>query len=284
MRFVSKQQIHEYFDHVSGTLDDLTPHMLQARDPVRDGLAYDYAGLLAKGMRQLFAPMATRLPKAHAALMAIKPEMLVAERTHNAIGRDIWSHDAFVGSGDRFFRLGAYFRDDSIAAVGERSVYWFRYASLPPAIAEAYYADFTGMEVVHQLPGSPLFCRGLPAMITTWLRADEVAGTGKKNLQAIKAGFAAVADPDTPVRKHQLVWESFACVLDSRQRDADGSAGDLLFVQERSATRRLFHVHDANFAEIRHVDDPVRLYDDYMAWVFAGGARDFDFSSYSRPA
>ena len=82
-------------------------------------------------------------------------------------------------------------------------------------------------------------------------------------------------------RKDGLVWKSFACVLDSREQDADDNTGDLLFVQERSSSQRVFHVHDGNFGAIRQVVDPVKLFDEYVAWVFSGGSGRFDFRAYS---
>lgn len=236
------------------------------------------------GVRGLFAPLEVLQPKAHAALMALGPELLVCELTSiDPIGRETWTSDAFVGFGERYVRVGAYHRGNSIAAAGEQSLHWFRYASLPPAVAEAYYLHSTGLAVVHELPGNPYESRGLPAKIDVWLRPDEVGGGGKKQLEAIKAGLAAVADPAAPPRKDGLVWKSFGCVLDSREQNANGSSGDLLFVQERSESHRLFHVHDGNFAEVRQVVEPARLYDEYVAWVFAGGIGRFDFSVFSQP-
>jgi hypothetical protein len=285
MKFTTHQQIHDYFDRVSATVDGLSLHMRQARHPVKDAGSYDYAGLLEMGVRGLFAPLEALQPKAHAALMALTPELLVCELTSiDPIGRETWTNDAFVGSGERYVRVGAHHRGNSIAVAGERSVHWFRYASLPAAVAEAYYQHATGLAVVHELPGNPYESRGLPAKIDVWLRPDEVGGPGKKQLEAIKFGLTAVADPDAPPRKDGLVWKSFACVLDSREQDATGIGGDLLFVQERSESQRVFHVHDGNFAEVRQVADPARLYDEYVAWVFEGGVGRFDFSAYSRPA
>lgn len=285
MNFLTGQQLLDHFDRVAGTVDALSPHLRDALHPGGDGASYDYAGLLAMGVDELFAPMALHQPKAHAALMALGPELLVCERTStDPIGRQTWNADAFVGAAGRYVRVGAYFRGDSIAAQGERSTVWFRHASLPPAVADAYYRHMTGLEVVHALPGNPFESRGLPAKIDVWLRADQVGGRGRRQLEAIKAGLAAVADPATPPRADKLVWKSFACVLDTRAQDATHWVGDLLFVQERSPSRRVFHVHDADFGAIRVVDDPVRLFDDYVAWVFAGGGERFDFNPYSGSA
>lgn len=285
LKFISRQQVDAYFDRVATTLAELSPHMLEARHPDGSHESYDYAGLLAMGIEGLFAPMAAHQPRAHAALMARSPEILVAElTTTDPIGRKTWNDDAFVGSGEHYVRVAAAFRGESIAAAGERSVLWTRYASLPPAIAQAYYFHANGLELVHQLPGNPYQSRGLPARLDVWLRADQVGGSGRKQLNEIKQGFAAIADPDAPPRRDGLVWRSFACVLDSREQDDSGSAGDLLFVQEQSPSQRMFHVHDGNFAAIRQVDDPVGLYDEYVAWVFSGGAGTFDFCLYSRPA
>lgn len=285
MEFLTRQQILDHFDRVAGTVDALSPHLRDATSPLRDGDSYDYAGLLAMGVRELFAPLAVHQPKAHAALMAIGPEVLVCERiSTDAIGRQAWIPDAFVGAAGRYVRVGAYFRGDSIAVQGQRSTVWFRHASLPPAIADAYYLHATGMEVVHRLPGNPFESRGLPAKIDVWLRADQVGGHSRKQLEAIKRGLAAIADPATPPRADKLVWKSFACVLDTREQDATHWVGDLLFVQERSPSRRVLHVHDSDFGAIRVVDDPVRLLDEYVAWVFAGGVGRFDFCAHSRLA
>ena len=283
MKFVSKQYIESYFDRVAASLDALSPHMRQARHPTEDRDSYDYAHLLEMGVDELFAPMATRQPRAHAALMALVPELLVGELiSTNPIGQT-WTNDAFVGSGERYVRVCASFRGGSIAEDGEHSNLWFRYASLPPVVAESYYWHLTGLEVVHTLPRNPFQCRGLPAPLDVWLRADQVAGGDLKKPSTMKMSLNAIAHPGVPPRKDGLVWKSFACVLDSREQDADGMAGDLLFVQERSPSQQLFHVHDGDFSAVRVVDDPGQLYDDYVAWVFKGGCRPFDFSSYSRP-
>jgi hypothetical protein len=285
MKFVTKQQIQAYFDRVAASVDELSPHMRQARHPGGETDSYDYAGLLALGVPGLFEPLAEHQPRAHAALMALAPELLACELTStDPVGRQTWTNDAFVGAGDRYVRVGAHFRGDSIAASGERSPHWFRYASLPPTVAAAYYRHATGFEVLHELPGNPYECRVLPAKIDGWLRADQVGGGGKKQAEAIKAGLAAVADPAATPRKDGVVWKSFACVLDSREQGSADAAGDLLFVQERSPSQRLFHVHDGDFATIRVVDAPDRLYDEYVAWVFAGGDGRFDFGAHSRPA
>lgn len=283
MKFLSRQYIQSYFDRVAASVGELSPHMRQARHPFGDADSYDYAHLLEMGVGELFAPMATRQPKAHAALMALMPELLVGELiSNNPIGKT-WTDDAFVGSGERYVRVHASFRGGSIAEEGVRSNLWFRYASLPPVVAESYYWHLTGLEVVHELPSNPFQCRGLPAPLDVWLRADQVAGGNAKQLGTIKTSLNAIAHPGVPPRKDGLVWKSFACVLDSREQDAEGVAGDLLFVQERSPSQQLFHVHDGDFTGVRVVDDPGLLYDDYVAWVFMGGGRAFDFSSYSRP-
>lgn len=284
MKFVSRQQIQSYFDRVATSVDELSRHMRQAQHPFRDGDSYDYARLLEMGVDELFAPMATRQPKAHAALMALMPELLVCELTStNPVGQQTWTNDAFVGSGERYVRVGASLPGASIAEDGERSNLWFRYTSLPPIVAESYYWHSTGLEVVHTLPSDPFQSRGLPAKLDVWLRADQVAGGNSKRLSTIKVALSAVAHPDATPRKDGLVWKSFACVLDSREQDAVGPAGDLLFVQERSPTQQVFHVHDGDFTAVRVVDDPGRLYDDYLAWVFTGGHGSFDFVAYSQP-
>jgi len=285
MKFLTSKQIHAYFDRVAGTVEQLSPHMRLARHPTEDQNSYDYAALLAMGVETLFAPMLSRQPKAHAALMALNPTILVGELTSTCpIGRETWTDDAFIGSGDRYIRLGADFRGASIAEVGEKSVVWFRYESLPPLVAEAYYRHATGLEVVHELPSVPLESRVLPAMLYVWLRADQVGGTGRKQMQAIEGGLTAVADPLATPRKDGVTWKSFACVLDSRAQNERGSVGDLLFVQERSPSQRVFHVHDGNFNAIRMVGDPVALYDEYVAWVFSGGSGRFDFCRHSLDA
>lgn len=282
MKFLTRQQIQVYFDRVAATFDELSPHMRLARHPMRDADSYDYASLLAMGPGAMFAPMERLQSKAHAALIALDPELLVCELTTTGhSGSQVWTNDAFVGSGERYVRVGAVFSGESIASVGEKSTYWFRYASLPPAIAKAYYWHSMGMEVIHELPSNPHQSRGLPAKLDVWLRADQVGRWSKKQLDEIRVSLEAVADKDVAPRKDGLVWKSFACVLDSREQDADGNAGDLLFVQERSSLQRVFHVHDGSFGAIRHVVDPAKLFDEYVAWVFSGGCGRFDFCAYS---
>lgn len=282
MKFLTRHQIQAYFDRVAATFDELSPHMRLARHPTRDADSYDYAILLAMGPGAMFAPMERLQSKAHAALIALDPELLVCELTTTGhSGSQVWTNDAFVGSGERYVRVGAGFSGESIASVGEKSTYWFRYASLPPAIAKAYYWHSMGMEVIHELPSNPHQSRGLPAKLDVWLRADQVGRWSKKQLDEIKVSLEAVADKDVAPRKDGLVWKSFACVLDSREQDADGNAGDLLFVQERSSSQRVFHVHDGNFGAIRQVVDPVKLFDEFVAWVFSGGSGRFDFCAYS---
>lgn len=283
MKFTSRQDIARYYDRVTARAEDLAPHLRRARDPFEESDIEDVASLLAGGVETVFAPLAAHQRTAYSALQALGPELLVCERTtRNAVDRPLWLCDAFVGAGERYVRVGAYFRGDSIAEAGARSVYWFRYAALPPPIAEAYYSTIAGLEVMDRLPGDPLQSRVLPAMIHVWLRADQVGSAVPP--KTMKAGLSAVADPDAVPRPDGLVWKSFACVLDSREKEAQGTEGDLLFVQERSATQRVFHVHDGDFASIRLVQDPVRLYDQYVAWVFAGGVGRFDFCAHSRPA
>ena len=282
MKFLTRHQIQAYFDRVAATFDELSPHMRLARHPTRDADSYDYASLLAMGPGAMFAPMERLQSKAHAALIALDPELLVCELTTTGhSGSQVWTNDAFVGSGERYVRVGAGFSGESIASVGEKSAYWFRYASLPPAIAKAYYWHSMGMEVIHDLPSNPHQSRGLPAKLDVWLRADQVGRWSKKQLDEIKVFLGAVADKDVAPRKDGLVWKSFACVLDSREQDADDNTGDLLFVQERSSSQRVFHVHDGNFGAIRRVVDPVKLFDEYVAWVFSGGSGRFDFRAYS---
>ena len=282
MKFLTRQQIQLNFDRVATTLDELSPHMRLARHPTRDADSYDYATLLTMGPEAIIAPMERLQPKAHAALIALNPELLVCELTSTGQSRmQTWTNDAFLGSGERYFRISANFRDDSIASAGEKSVYWFRYMSLPPEISKAYYWHSKGMEVIHELPSNPHQSRGLPAKLDVWLHADQVGRWSKKQLDEIKVSLEAVADKDVAPRKDGLVWKSFACVLDSREQDADDNTGDLLFVQERSSSQRVFHVHDGNFGAIRQVVDPVKLFDEYVAWVFSGGSGRFDFRAYS---
>lgn len=282
MKFLTGQQIKLYFDRVATTFDELSPYMKSARNPTSDADSYDYAGLFAMGPKAIFAPMEKLQPKAHAAIMALDPELLVCELTTTGhSGSQIWINDAFVGSGECYVRVCANFSDDSIASAGEKSVYWFRYISLPPAIAKAYYWHSKGMEVIHELPSNPHQSRGLPAKLDVWLRADQVGRWSKKQLDEIRVSLEAVADKDVAPRKDGFVWKSFACVLDSREQDAEGNAGDLLFVQERSSSQRVFHVHDGDFGAIRHVVDPAKLFDEYVAWVFSGGCGRFDFCAYS---
>lgn len=284
MRFLSRKDIDAYFTGVASTVAGLPPYMRQARHAFEDRDSYDFAGLLEAGVDALLAPMAEGQPKACAAFRALEPSFLVCERRGvDAIGRDTWTTDAFIGSGDRWFRVGADFRGDSIAESGERSVVHFRYASLSPAIAKAYYWRHTGLEVVNELPSDPFRSHVLPAGITNWGRRGDAFVSGSKRLAQMKMALLSVADAATPPEKDGQTWKSFACVLDSREQGDDGSVGDLLFVQERSASHRIFHVQDRDFENIRRIADPVALFDEYVAWVVSGGEGRFDFTAWREP-
>lgn len=293
MKFLSESQIYSYFGHVAATEDQLSLYARSCWNPVAGRSTPDFAGLVTIGVDTLFSPMAQHQPKAHKALMERMPKLLIGETAFMGLDKvKLWVADAFVGSGERFVRVAPYWRGDAASSAGSR--FHYRYASLPPAVAEAYYGLTCGMEVLQQLPGNPMLSRVLPARIDVWgARGDSLCGPGRKAQAAMKAGLTAIADPAAPPRKDGLVWKSFACVLDTREqqpfnaegdreRDAIGTTGDLLFVQEHSLSRRIFHVHDGDFTAIRLVRDPVRLYDEYVAWVFNGGEGRFDFCAYSR--
>jgi hypothetical protein len=79
------------------------------------------------------------------------------------------------------------------------------------------------------------------------------------------------------------IVESFWVFLDTREQDDDGTKGDYLLVQEGSRSKRVFHVSDWDFGDVRTVDDPVRLVDEYVAHLFGDASNDFDFSAFSRP-
>lgn len=280
IRFLTFDEIQKEYSRLAMTLDELSEPLQLSINPLDSSrTTLDYASVLKNGWAWQFEYMALNQPCAYEVLKAYQPKLYVGERIWPDFidpKRLYWEAKCFLQLGERFIHIHPEFVG-RIEDRQESHVCYQRYLSLPEPIAKAYYERMDGMEVLNRLPGSPMDSRVLPAKMSGWLPPMDVCKKDKKSREAMTVFLNQVADPE--VNSDPL--ESFRVLLDSREQDNFGPNGDHLLVQEDSLSKRIYHLPNRDFNNLRLVTDPVKLMDEYVAYVFRGGEGVFDFKSYS---
>jgi len=281
MRFLTWDQIQAEYSVFAWTHDDLPEPVKRCEHPLEPDIGtYDYATCLREGWRWVFDGWRRLQPKAYAALEAADPAIVYAERTRpdpRAPGRMQWMSDGFVRLGERYMLLFPCLQDFSIDEVGEEHPAFERFSALPEMVAAAHYTRINGIGCAETLPKNPLSNRVLPAPLwTVWPLVVEVAEASGAPRKAVVSGLRQLSGSEWNRR-----WEErLVVMLDTRPPRDFGMKGDILFVDQESKSRRLYHVRDFDFSDTAVLAGPEDAIDAYVAHVISGAGEPFDFSPY----
>jgi hypothetical protein len=307
LRFLTWDQIRTEYSTFAWTYEELPEHAKRAVHPLEpDRKTYDFATCLREGWQWMFDGWRRWQPKAYAALETANPALIYAERfwpDRLDPKRLRWGCDGFVRFGERYLLFFPYFKDRSIEQAGADHPAIERFNALPEAIAQAYYARIGGVGFTDELPMNLMNNRVLPAWILTgWAdvtQAAEGAGVARKTVvsalrqlaggdwsgrlkeegKAIVSALRGLMDRDLSSR-----WEErFLVMLDTRAPGDFKPRGDIVFLDEESASRRLYHMHDFDASNIALLGQPGEAIDSYVAYVISGAEAPFDFSRYRTP-
>jgi hypothetical protein len=144
-------------------------------------------------------------------------------------------------------------------------------------IAAAYYTRINGVGFEESLPKNSTSNRVLPAPLwTVWPLVAEVAElSGAPRKDAVNALRQLTGG------QWNRRWEErFVVMLDTRPPGDFGIRGDIVFIDQESRSRRLYHVSDFDFSAMAMLAEPEEAIDSYVAHVISGAEGPFDFTSY----
>lgn len=155
-----------------------------------------------------------------------------------------------------------------------------RCESLPPAIRDAYYSRFDGLNIP-TTPSVGIYTRLLPFPVhRPWQSWDgyleEFRGYKKKYLPWLEERIPNVK-PDS---KYD-VYTKFMMFLDTRP-DLKGKEGDVFFVKNHIQDGVIYHIKDADIENMRILENPEEAIDRYCEHVLLEKEGRFDFLQYGK--
>lgn len=155
-----------------------------------------------------------------------------------------------------------------------------RCESLPPAIRDAYYNRFDGLNIP-STPSVGIYTRLLPFPVhRPWQSWDgyleEFRGYKKKYLPWLEERI-----PNVKPESKYAVYTKFMMFLDTRS-DLKGKEGDVLFVKNHIQDGLIYHIKDADIENMRILENPEEAIDRYCEHVLLEKEGRFDFLQYGK--
>lgn len=262
-------------------VDELHPHTraghLVGQPDIPIG---DFVGCMQNGWEWIFPCASILQPKFHECLESQDPKVVVVQDSYvDPFGKEKVSADLFLLLEDSLVQIDPWSANYSICDIRGRNAWWDSiYSCLPDAICEVYYGRLDGMCMTGDMSFARTSAYGLPSkLVTSQVFEDVVAGRDRGRIRELRKSLEAVLDGET-ISSSRDVFRDFRFILDSRLVN-----GDALFFQHGSKRKRVFHFVGNDWLNFRVIDDPARLFDDYMSNVLMFKEGRFDFLPYGTP-
>lgn len=185
-------------------------------------------------------------------------------------------------------------------------------SSIGSKLAVAYFGRLTGCGFPNKMPPSPIRWRGLISPISDWQPLDKIllgtapyrqkgrlsAGQTRKHLKEPLEHFArqfAIVAKELRVNRSggaPFLIGSLRALIDTRVASDDMATFDVVLIQtpddesevekDASGVPLFFHMKDGDWRNIRVLENPVDVIDQFVASALTSTAERFDFSKFTR--